>query len=49
MLREKDIVVSDGKALATFMNNFFVNITADLELQGDSENCYDTPATVYII
>ena len=45
MLREKDVVVSDEKTLATLMNNYFVNITADLKLKRDSENFYDTPAT----
>ena len=49
MLREKDIVVADEKALATLMNNYFVNITADLDLKRDSENFYDTPASVYNI
>ena len=29
------------------MNNYFLNITADLELKRDSENVYDTPASVY--
>ena len=38
ILREKDIVVSDEKALATLMSNYFVNITANLELQQDGEN-----------
>ena len=33
MLREKDGVVADEKALATFMNNSFVNVTADLDLK----------------
>ena len=33
MLREKDVVVADEKALATFMNNYFVNVTADLDLK----------------
>ena len=37
MLREKDVVASDEKALATLINNYFVNITADLELKRDSE------------
>ena len=36
MLREKD-VVSDWKALAALMNNYFVNLTTDLELKRDSE------------
>ena len=49
MLREKDFIVSDEKALATLMNNYFANITADLELKRDSEKFYDTPATVYNI
>ena len=31
------------------MNNYFVNITADLDLKRDSENFYDTPASVYNI
>ena len=31
------------------MGNYFVNITADLELKRDSENFYDTPATLYNI
>ena len=48
MLREKD-VVADVKALATLMNNYFVNVTADLDLKRDSENFYDTPASVYNI
>ena len=43
MLREKDVVVCDEKTLATLMNNYFVNITADLKLTRDS--FYDTPAT----
>ena len=47
MLREKDVIISDEKALATLMNNYFVNITADLDLKRDSENFYDTPTSVY--
>ena len=31
------------------MNNYFVNITADLDLKRDSEKLYDTPASVYNI
>ena len=42
MLREKD-VVADEKALATLMNNYFLNV------KRDSENFYDTPASVYNI
>ena len=38
MLRVKDVVIADVKALATLMNNYFVNITADLDLKRDSEN-----------
>ena len=49
MLREKDVVIADEKTLATLMNNYFVNITADLDLKRDSENLYDTPASVYYI
>ena len=29
------------------MNNYFVNITADLDLKRDSEKFFDTPASVY--
>ena len=46
MLKEKDVVVSDKKVLETLMNNYFVHITADLELKRDSGNFYDTPATL---
>ena len=49
MLREKYLLVSAEKALATLMNNYFVNITADLDLKRDSEDFYDTAATVYNI
>ena len=49
MLREKDVVVAVEKVLATLMNNYFVNVTADLDLKRDSENFYDTPASVYNI
>ena len=49
MLREKDVVTADEKALATKMNNYFVNITADLDLKRDSKNFYDTPDSVYNI
>ena len=49
MLREKDVVVADEKASTTLMNNYFVNVTADLDLKRDSENFYDTPASVYNI
>ena len=46
MLREKDVLVDDEKALATLINNYFFNITADLELKRESEDFYDTPASV---
>ena len=49
MLREKDVVATDEKALATLMNNYFVNVTVDLDLKRDSENVYDTPASGYNI
>ena len=49
MQREKDVVVADEKVLATLMNNYFVTVTADLDLKQDSENFYDTPASVYNI
>ena len=48
MLREKDVTVADEKALATLMNNYFVNITADLDLKRDSEN-FMIHQLVYII
>ena len=47
MLRENDVVVADEKVLATLMNNYFVNVTADLDLKRDSENFLDTPASAY--
>ena len=37
ILREKDVLITDDKALATLMNKYFVNITADLDLKRDSE------------
>ena len=40
MLKEKDVVVE--KALATLRNNYFVNVTAVLDLKWDSENFYVT-------
>ena len=46
MLKEKDVIVSDKKVLETLINNYFVHITADLELKRDSGNFYDTPATL---
>ena len=29
------------------MNNYFLNITADLDLKRDSKNCFDTPTSVH--
>ena len=49
MLTEKDVKVADEKVLSTLMNNYFVNVTADLDLKRDSENFHDTPASVYNI
>ena len=49
MLREEDVVVADEKALAKLINNYFVNVTADLDLKRDSEKFFDTPASVYNI
>ena len=49
MLREKDVVVADEKALATLINNYFANVTADLDFKRDSENLYVTPARGYNI
>ena len=46
MLREKDVVVSDEKTLVNLMNNYLVNITAGSDLKQDSENFYDTPASL---
>ena len=37
MLREKDVVVAVEKVLATLINNYFVNVTADLDLKRDSQ------------
>ena len=37
LLKEKGNLVSDEKELAAIMNNFFVNITKDLELKKDSK------------
>ena len=37
LLKDKGNVVSDEKELATIMNNFFINITKDLELKKDTK------------
>ena len=49
MLIEKDVMISDEKALAILMNNYFANIIAHLDLKRDSENVYDAPTNVCII
>ena len=46
ILREKDVLITDEKALATLMNKYFVNITADLDLERDSETLSDTSTSV---
>ena len=38
LLKEKSSLVSDGKEIATIINNFFINITKDLELKKDSKS-----------
>ena len=43
ILREKDVVVCWWEGYSDFVNNYFVNITADFELKRESENLYDTP------
>ena len=49
MPREKNVISSDEKALATLMCNYFVNITADLDSKRDIENFFDAPTSVYSI
>ena len=46
ILREKDVLVTDERALAALMNKYFVNITADLDLNRASETLSDTSASV---
>ena len=46
ILREKDVLITDEKALATLMNKYFVNITTDLDLKRDSETLSDTSTNV---
>ena len=36
-MKEKGNFVSDEKGLATIMNNFFINITKELELKKDNK------------
>ena len=38
LLKKKGNLVSDEKELATIMNNFFINITKDVELKKDSKS-----------
>ena len=47
MLTEKYVLVPAEKALATLMNNYFVNVTGVLDLKRDGEDFYHTPASVY--
>ena len=46
ILREKEVLITDEKTLATLMNKYFVNITADLVLKRDSETFSDTSTSV---
>ena len=46
ILREKDVLITDEKALATLMNKYFVNITADLDLKRDFETLSGTSTSV---
>ena len=46
ILRDKDVLITDEKALATLTNKYFVNITADLDLKRDSESLSDTSTSV---
>ena len=46
ILREKDVLITDQKALLTLMNKYFVNVTADLHLKRDSETLSDTSKSV---
>ena len=46
ILREKDALITDEKALLTLMNKYFVNVTADLHLKRDSETLSDTSKSV---
>ena len=40
-MKEKSSLVSDGKEIATIINNFFINITKDLELKKDSKSKFN--------
>ena len=49
IVRENDVLITDEKDLATLMNKYFVNITADLDFKRDSETPSDTSTSVSII
>ena len=46
IIRETDVLIIDEKVLATLINKYFVNITADLDLKRDSEILSDTSTSV---
>ena len=46
ILREKDVLITDEKALANLTNKYFVNITADLDFKRDSKTLSDTSISV---
>ena len=46
MLKQRDVLTSEEKALATLMNKYFVNITTDLDLKRQGEALSDTPTSV---
>ena len=46
MLKQRDVLTSEEKALATLMNKYFVNITTDLDLKKHGEALSDTPTSV---
>ena len=46
ILRQKDVLIIDEKALTTLMNKYFVDITGDLDLKRDSETLSDTLTSV---
>ena len=47
-MKEKGNRVSDKKELATIMNNFFINITKDLELKKDSRHKLNNPEDIFL-
>ena len=46
-MKEEGNLVSDEKELVTIMNNFFVNITKDLELKKDSKGKLNNLKGIY--